>query len=92
MVCSCGRMALATKAIGNTIKQMVRALSGMFMETNMWGNGSTTKRKVSAYTHMQMAPNIKVSGRRTYSMVRVLKNGLMEVATMENMTWDASMV
>ena len=91
MVCNCGKMVLAMKVIGNTIKQMVKVLSGMFMETNMLESGSTTKRKVLVSTHMLTEPNIKVNGRRTYSMAKVSKNGLMVVATMESMTRDASM-
>lgn len=72
-----GRMALDMKDNGETIRLTAKENWSMLMETSTKANGVTTKHTGSAATDMQMAPLMKVNGKKTNSMAREKSLGLM---------------
>jgi len=54
-------------------------------------NGKTTKPMATGCICMQMEPDMKETGKRISSTVKVLRDGQMEQSTMENILRDKSM-
>jgi len=80
-----GRTEANTKENGKMEKLSDRALFGMQMEINMKEHGLMIKLTDMAYTFMQMVQNIRVIGKKTFSMVMEKKTGLMGHTLMANM-------
>ena len=61
-----GAMEPNTKAIGNTVKQMVKAHSTIRTATATKATGSTTKPTAKAPISTQTAPSTKANGKTIY--------------------------
>ena len=57
----------------------------------MKASGLTTRLMVLVVMLMSMEPCMKESGKMTFNMERVLRPGLMNLATMETTNLDANM-
>jgi len=66
-----------TKDIGKTIKRMGRAHCIMQMATFILGIGRMIKLMAGESTHMTMEQRMRVNGKKTNKMAKVLKHGLM---------------
>ena len=76
---------------GDLIKLMEKVLFGTLQVINMKGNGRMIKHTATEFTLTQMEPSTKATGKKIYSMVGVLKSGLM-VQNMKVITFrDESM-
>ena len=67
------------KATGLKEKQMVKANSHMLMAISTKACGRTIKLMGMEHIFMQMGPNTLAIGRTTYSMVKELNTGLMDL-------------
>jgi hypothetical protein len=72
---SCGLMGLATRADGALDELRVLGSSLILRVRSMKVSGETTRRTALVCTYILMAPNMKETGIRIFSMVVALKVG-----------------
>ena len=80
----CGQITLDTKAIGNTIKRVVRASFYILMETFTMATGSIIKQMAVASIRILKELGMKVIGRMINKTEKVLKLGLKGLNTKES--------
>ena len=87
-----GQMERSILENGVKIGPMEKESLFMLMEMFMMVFGQTTKQTDPEFISMLMERCMRVNGKMTYNMVRVLKPGRIKVDTKVNMLLDESMV
>jgi hypothetical protein len=87
-----GQTVLVTQGSGQAIRHRVMASSGISMGISLKVIGKMIKQMEKGLTRIRMEQTMRVIGKMTYSMVRVMRHGSTAQATPESTTPVANKV